>query len=334
VRVRRWFLAGFGLLSIVYAVGLLFGSPLLPSAAVLAWAALFGYAVLAGRAAPGRVRNILLVGLLALGAVALLDLLGTGSGSGPLPGGPLPGGPLPGGPLPGGQFAVGVSGYTQFLSPAKASDVYRSYSPRIGETPLLLLGYGCLAFAVLARPARRSRRAAVLGAIVGGGCAFGYLVIELWSRSAGSRWGAGPGDLVRSLPAMEALGLAVGTFALAGAAVARRGGALPAFGSVLIALTTLDGLDRQLSWVAIAPARSPETFGTSTLGGNLGDPISSVSVAVAVAPGSALSVAGVVIALAQLAGAAAVTVGYLRAGVPMSGRGDVPGGPNPPDPRT
>ncbi|MEV4754649.1 hypothetical protein AB0J86_05995 [Micromonospora sp. NPDC049559] len=294
MRMRRSLLAGFAVLSIVHGAGVLFGSPLLPSAAVLAWAVLLGYALLpapapapaadAVRPAPGdgarpapadgarpaapagRIRLALLAGPLAFGALALLDVL------------------APGDPWTGTEGAS-----FQYLS---IEEVAASWFDRyVREAVALLVGYGALAYAVLAAPARGSARRAAVGAAIGGGGALGYLLLDLAARGWEPRW---------NLPLVLGLPVLVGSFAVAGAALARRGGVLPAAGAVLLALTTLPWLDRLLAWSALyAPHPS--------------EPGAYLSAVVLAAPGPAVSLGECVAVLARLAGAAAVVVGASRA---------------------
>jgi hypothetical protein len=75
MRVRGSLLALFAGFVLVHVIGVLFASPLLPAAPVLAWGCLLGYAVLAGAEAPPAVRWPMLAGLLVIGGGTVVDWL-------------------------------------------------------------------------------------------------------------------------------------------------------------------------------------------------------------------------------------------------------------------
>lgn len=161
VSIRGWLLLACGCFGVTYIVGELFGSPLLPSAGLLAWLALVAYVLVAGREAPIRVRVALGAGLMILGAAAAAPLFSTVDSSA-------------------GFFAYAPMRPSNEL--AAAGDALRDAAP-------VLLAYACLAFAVLLLPARRPEtgrsRAGVAVAVAGAGLAVVYTALEFWREDGG-----------------------------------------------------------------------------------------------------------------------------------------------------
>ncbi|WP_173078501.1 hypothetical protein [Phytohabitans rumicis] len=155
--IHGGFLIAVGVFGTAHVAGELFRSPLLPSAGVLAWAALCGYAVLAGRGAPRTVWLTLAAGLLILGLLGAADLLAASGGT-----------------TDAGYFVYGPPP----PSPAPL-EILRDSAP-------LLLAYLLLAIAVLAQPGGRRTRWGVIVAAVGAAVAAGYAVLEVWSRGGGA----------------------------------------------------------------------------------------------------------------------------------------------------
>lgn len=163
---RGGLLLAFALLTATFGAGVLFGSPLLPSSGLLAWAALGGYVVVAGRGASVRVRMALGAGVLTFAALELID------------------------------YRVPLD-RTASLVAALGAGLWK-----IGP---LVIGYACLTVAgfALARAGRLTRAGTVI--MVGGAvCVVGYAVLHLWSRADGAgEWLGYPISLV--LPAGLAL---------------------------------------------------------------------------------------------------------------------------------
>ncbi|WP_173057958.1 hypothetical protein [Phytohabitans houttuyneae] len=152
--IRGWLLlacAGFG---VTHLVGELFGTPLLPSAELLAWVALAAYLAVAGRDAPLRVR-------LALGAGLVILIV------------------LPAGAL----FSTVDSGGFGWvaLSEAPRQSALDVAAEAVREDAPVLIAYACLALAALFLPKRRTRAGIAL-AVVGIGVAVAYAAVEVWHR--------------------------------------------------------------------------------------------------------------------------------------------------------
>jgi hypothetical protein len=180
---RGWLLLAFALFTTVFGVGALFGTPLLPSAGLLAWLALCGYVLVAGREGAPLVRVALGAGLLTFAALELLAGAGLGLG--------------------------GLDHRTSLVGALRAG--MREIGP-------LLIGYACFTVAgfAVARAGRLTRAGWII-AVGGAVCAVGYAVLELWSHADGEgEWLGYPIILV--LPA----GLAVAAFVAAGRTVARK----------------------------------------------------------------------------------------------------------------
>ncbi|MBB4957832.1 hypothetical protein [Micromonospora polyrhachis] len=295
--IRRCLLAASGGFTVIHVTGLLFNAPILPYAEVLAWGALVGYAVLAGRTAPARVRLALLGGLSALGAIALVGYL---------------------------QPAEADQGPTRFLSTAdRNASAWFSYSPladasvpgpfeSMGLRPwqflLMVAGYAALSVAVLAAPARRSPRAARIGALVGAGLLLVHVGLMAWSKFEGrTEW---KGSVLGLLLALVLAGAA---FVAAGAALGRGGQLLSGLGLAFTTLATVEPLDETLlTWDVRYPdpgdvsevylASAVRVAGTGPGLGDIGDPAQ----------------AGTVLAL--LVGVTMIVVGCLW----KVGRGDPP----------
>ncbi|GAB3138862.1 hypothetical protein GCM10027290_07000 [Micromonospora sonneratiae] len=277
-------LVAFGGFTVIHAVGLTFGSPILSYAEVSAWAALFAYAVLAGRTVPPRVHLALFCGLLALGLPAGAEFLAHGASLDA-----------------GGGYGESAGWFAYWPAP-RPPNLFETLGLRPWQLALLPVGYAGLTVAVFGLPGRRSARTALVGGLIGGALAIGYAGLRLWSQGSGEWRGQTTALLV-------SLTLTVVVFAAAGAALARGGQRLAGLGLALGALAIVEILDRALAWWAFSP------YGSSRAG-------VTITVAVAVAgPGTGyLHVADAVFAVVRLLGAMLVAVGCLWTAGRTTGR--------------
>ncbi len=220
VSIRRWLLLACGAFGATYLVGELFGSPLLPSAELLAWVSLLAYVAVAGRDSPPRVRLALATGLVILGAIAAFSLFSTVD-SGP----------------------SGVS-FLAFDEPPRESALDIA-AEAVRDALPVLVAYACLALAALFLPKRRSR-GGIAVAVSGIGVAVTYTVLELWSRDG----------FASVFAAMPPLLVAVLAFLVAG----RVSRWTATAGLALLGLAALSVLDDVLDRVYVNPTRYAEVF--------------------------------------------------------------------------
>lgn len=144
---RGWLLLAFALLATVFGVGVLFGTPLLPSAGLLAWVALCGYVLVAGHDAAVAVRILLGAGLLTFAGLEVID------------------------------YQVPLDQTASLVAALRGA---------LREIGPLLIGYACLTVAgfAVARAGRLTRAGWII-AVGGAVCAVGYAVLELWSHADG-----------------------------------------------------------------------------------------------------------------------------------------------------
>lgn len=220
VSIRGWLLLACAAFGATYLVGELFGSPLLPSAELLAWVALAAYLAVAGRDAPMRVRLALAAGLVILGALAAISLFSTVD-SGP-----------------------SAMGFLAFTEPPRESALDVA-GDAVWDAVPALVAYGCLALAALFLPARRTR-VGIAVAVVGIGLAVTYTVLELWGRDG----------LASVFAAVPPLLVAVLAFVVAGRATPW----VPTVGLALLGLAALSLLGDALDRVYLYPLYEPDAF--------------------------------------------------------------------------
>ncbi|MEJ3743885.1 hypothetical protein WEI85_11400 [Actinomycetes bacterium KLBMP 9797] len=197
----------------MYAIGAFFGSPLLPSSGVLAWAALAGYALLAGRHAPRATRVALVVGLLVFGGWAAVEELAT-------------------------TATTTDFGWFAYTSPPSV-DLRTAWSQGLREIAPWLIGYACLTVAAFAMGTRAPAPHGRLIGIFGAALALAWGVLVLSSRADGVReW------LVYPAVLLPPAALAVAAFVAAGRVAARP---LAAAGLILVGLAALALYDGALS---------------------------------------------------------------------------------------
>jgi hypothetical protein len=220
VSTRGWLLLACGGFGATYLVGELFGSPLLPSAELLAWVCLVAYVVVAGRDAPVRVRLALAAGVVILGALAAFTFFSTVDAG------------------PGGLGFMALDEPPRESALDIAADAVREALP-------VLVAYACLALAALFLPKRRTR-AGIAVAVVGIGVAVTYTVMELWSRDG----------LASVFAAMPPLLVAVLAFLVAG----RVWRWTAAAGLALLGVAALSVLGDVLDRVYVSPLNHGEVF--------------------------------------------------------------------------
>jgi len=281
MRVRGLLLALFAVFAVVHVLGVLFASPLLPAAPVLAWGCLLGYAVLAGAGARWAVRWPLLAAVVVIGAATVVDWLAYSNPS-----------------------AAGQT-YQVFVAAPADFDLWDAELKRVAP---FLLASGLLAAAVLTGsagrrpPPGRARTVIGVGTLIALGLAAGFTALQLWAL---------PGSLTQygwDLAAGVAVAFAVAVVAIlaARAAAACAGTArLAAAGLCLLAFTAL--------WVlADLVAAVPRPFSYSIREPGLH--VELYAVMVTINPlDTGWSTTTAALAAAQLVAVAAVTAGWLRA---------------------
>ena len=281
MRVRGLLLTLFAGFVLVHLIGMVFASPLLPVAPVLAWGCLLGYAVLAGAQAPSAVRWPLLAGLLVIGAGTVVDWLAFSGG------------------------ADVVRTYEVFVAAPADFNLWEAALKRVAP---LLVACGLLAGAVLAGSAGRRPppgrtktviRAATLTGLV---LAAGFVALQLWAL---------PGPLTQygwelAVGVAAALAAAIVAIVAAGAAAAYPGAArLAVAGLCLLAVSALGVL---ADLVAAVPR--PQSFSIR----EPGVMVEVYAVMVTTNPlDTGWSAVEAATAAAQFVAVAAVTVGWLRA---------------------
>ncbi|MGN9913296.1 hypothetical protein ACTMTJ_37735 [Phytohabitans sp. LJ34] len=218
--IRGWLLLACAAFGATYLIGELFGSPILPSAELLAWVALAAYLAVAGRGAPLRVRLALASGLVILSALAAISLFST---------------------VDSYPSHFGVMAYTEL---PRQSALHVASSAVWDDVPALV-AYGCLALAALFLPRRRTR-VGIAVAVVGIGVAVTYTVLELWSRDG----------LAPVFAAVPPLLVAVLAFLVAG----RTTPWVPTVGLALLGLAALALVGNALDRVYLYPLYEADAF--------------------------------------------------------------------------
>jgi hypothetical protein len=286
VSIKGWLLLACAGFTVTYLIGELFGTPLLPSAELLAWVALAAYLAVAGRDAPPRVRLALGAGLVILGGAAALSLLST-MDSGPN----------------GLQFLA--------LGPPPRESALDVAAEAVRDAVPVLIAYACLALAGLFLPKRRTR-VGIAVAGVGIGVAVTYAVLELSSRDG----------LASVYAAVPPLLVAVLAFLVA----SRVSGWVSTAGLALLGLAALSLMGDVLDRVYISPFYEPLDEAGAFLepGFRYGvEESAAVSLSAVVDPhalGFALT------PVVQIAAAAAITAGCLsrRTAPPEAAEADEP----------
>lgn len=224
----------FAVFVIVHLVGDLYGTPLLPSASLFAWAALCGYVLATGRDAPRLTRVALLAGLLVFAGLAAAE-----------------------------AAAAPEAGFQALSARQRTLDLAAAWSQGLREIAPWLVGCACLTAAALTvgtRPPGGAGRIVAIGSVT---VAVGAAAQKLSDRADDvAEWLAYP------VPLLPLTALAVAAFVAAGRLTARplamAGMGVVGLTALLLFDTALAGMwqwrahDNSIAVVSVVLASTPD----------------------------------------------------------------------------